>query len=172
MVVDFNRRKKMSTKIDKTRDLLDKLRLLNENADEKGNNNLITNDAIAITDDPRFGQNVLTNQIQQFRSAVESGAEFSKVEGNNVSECPMIYLPEKKNLIFSGVIPCLNNLKFQFVLKTNTGKGCFVWADGLILSEDNMAILSKLYGFYANWREQWNTEGADLEKMANALKDI
>ena len=36
------------------------------------------NDAIAITDDPKFGQNVLTNQIQEFRSSVESGAEFSK----------------------------------------------------------------------------------------------
>ena len=53
---------------DVTRSMLDKIRLIKENncsdkrllaeATEK-------NEAIAITDDPRFGQNVLTNQIQQ-----------------------------------------------------------------------------------------------------------
>ena len=79
------------------------------------------NDAIAITDDPKFGQNVLTNQIQEFRSSVESGAEFSKPYAGKVSDAPLIYMPKNGNLIFSGVIPCLNNMKFQFVLKTNTG---------------------------------------------------
>ena len=111
------------------------------------------NDAIAITDDPKFGQNVLTNQIKEFRSSVESGAEFSKPYAGKVSDAPLIYMPKNGNLIFSGVIPCLNNMKFQFVLKTNTGNGCFIWADGLILNKDNMQILNKLFGFYQNWRD-------------------
>ena len=38
-----------------------------------------SNKSIAITDEPKFGQNVLTSQIQQFRSSVESGAQFAKV---------------------------------------------------------------------------------------------
>ena len=128
-------------------------------------------DAIAITDEPKFGQNVLTTQIQQFKSSVESGAQFSKVNNDDVSSCPLIYMPSTGNLIFSGVIPCLNNLKWQFVLKTSTGNGCFLWADGLILNKDNMQILNKLYGFYCNWKEQWNSEAADLEKMVNNLQN-
>ena len=128
-------------------------------------------EAIAITDEPKFAQNALTNQIQQFRSSVESGAQFAKVDNSNVSECPLIYMPSTGNLVFSGVIPCLNNLKWQFVLKTSTGNGCFVWADGLILNKDNMQILNKLFGFYQNWREQWNSESADLERMVQNMQN-
>jgi hypothetical protein len=160
-------------KNDVTRDMLNKIRhiqenvvnkkiLLKEESDKKS-------DAIAITDEPKFGQNVLTNQIQQFRSLVESGAQFSKVNTEKVSDCPLIYMPSNGNLIFSGVIPSLNNMKWQFVLKTSTGNGCFVWSDGLILNKENMQILNKLHGFYLNWREQWNSESADLERMVQNI---
>lgn len=170
--------KRIKTQDDITRDMLSTIRHIKENntnvgqllTEEKTENNTNTN-AIAITDEPKFGQNALTNQIQQFRSSVESGAQFSKVNNNNVSECPLIYMPETGNLVFSGVIPCLNNLKWQFVLKTSTGNGCFIWADGLILNKDNMQILNKLYGFYQNWREQWNSESADLERMVQNMQN-
>lgn len=139
-------------------------KILKEEVDKK-------NDAIAITDEPKFGQNVLTSQIQQFKASVESGAQFSKVNLEDVSSCPLIYMPSTGNLIFSGVIPCLNNMKWQFVLKTSTGNGCFLWADGLILNKDNLQILNKLYGFYCNWKEQWNSESADLEKMVTNIQN-
>ena len=172
--------KKGRTQDDITRDMLGVIRhiqeinttnisnrlLLEETENEKSNSN-----SIAITDEAKFGQNALTNQIQQFRSSVESGAQFNKVNPNNVSECPLIYMPETGNLVFSGVIPCLNNLKWQFVLKTSTGNGCFVWADGLIRKKDNMQILNKLFGFYQNWREQWNSESADLERMVQNIQN-
>ena len=162
---------------DFTREILNRVRTLQENTvskptlltEEKEESSM--NKAIAITDEPKFGQNVLTSQIQQFRSSVESGAQFSKVNPDKVSECPLIYMPDTGNLVFSGVIPCLNNLKWQFVLKTSTGNGCFLWADGLILNKDNMQILNKLYGFYCNWKEQWNQESADLEKMVQNMDD-
>lgn len=160
---------------DYTRELLNKIRTLQENSNNT--KNIITEDtikggdSIAITDEPKFGQNVLTSQIQQFRSSVESGAQFSKVNPDNVSECPLIYMPTTGNLVFSGTIPCLNNLKWQFVLKTSTGNGCFLWADGLILNKENMQILNKLYGFYLNWREDWQMESADLERMVQNMLD-
>lgn len=141
-----------------TRDILNKIRILKEENERQ-------NDAIAITDDPRFGEAVLSNQIEQFRSSVESGAQFNKPEQGKVEEAPLIYMPSTSNLVFSGTIPCLNNLKWQFVLKTNTGNGCFVWSDGLILSDENMRILQKLYGFYVNWRNSWNAESRDLEML-------
>lgn len=168
--------KKIQTQDDITRNMLSTIRHIKECNNYSGG--LLTEEstasksnAIAITDEAKFGQNALTNQIQQFRSTVESGAQFSKVNPNNVSECPLIYMPETGNLIFSGTIPCLNNLKWQFVLKTSTGNGCFVWADGLILNKDNMQILNKLFGFYQNWREQWNSESADLERMVQNMQD-
>lgn len=171
--------KKVRTQDDITRDMLGMIRHIQESNMSSKTNGLLTEEsgkenssnAIAITDEAKFGQNALTNQIQQFRSSVESGAQFNKVNPNNVSECPLIYMPETGNLVFSGVIPCLNNLKWQFVLKTSTGNGCFVWADGLILNKDNMQILNKLFGFYQNWREQWNSESADLERMVQNMQN-
>lgn len=161
---------------DYTRNILDKIRNLQESTTSsktilKEEDTSKKGDSIAITDEPKFGQNVLTTQIQQFRSSVESGAQFSKVNPDNVSECPLIYMPSTGNLVFSGTIPCLNNLKWQFVLKTSTGNGCFLWADGLILNKENIQILNKLYGFYLNWREQWNSESADLERMVQNMQN-
>ena len=163
-------------KNDTTRDMLNKIRRIQEEINKSYKCNLIEGtekkgDAIAITDEPKFGQNVLTNQIQQFRSLVESGAQFSKVNSENISECPLIYMPSNGNLIFSGVIPCLNNMKWQFVLKTSTGNGCFIWSDGLILNKENIQILNKLYGFYLNWREDWQMESADLERMVQNMQN-
>lgn len=160
-----------------TRDILGIIRNLKENTTFCPTKKLLkeeinkANDAIAITDEPKFGQNVLTNQIQQFKSSVESGAQFSKVNHDDIASCPLIYMPSTGNLIFSGVIPCLNNLKWQFVLKTSTGNGCFLWADGLILNKDNIQILNKLFGFYLNWKEEWQMESADLEKMVNNIRN-
>ena len=175
MVWDMIYKNKNMERKDYTRELLNKIRTLQES--NNNSKDIITeentkeNNSIAITDDPKFGQNVLTTQIQQFRSSVESGAQFSKVNPNNVSECPLIYIPNTGNLVFSGTIPCLNNLKWQFVLKTSTGNGCFLWSDGLILNKDNLQILNKLYGFYLNWREQWNSESADLERMVQNMQN-
>ncbi len=168
---------KKTENIDYTRDMLDKIRKIEESSIrsksllKEENEKQTASDGIAITDDPMFGQNTLTNQIQQFRTSVESGAQFSKPDVNNVSESPLIYMPNENNLIFSGVIPCLNNLKFQFKLRTNTGDGCFLTTNGLLLNDKNLEILNKLYGFYQNWKEQWNMESSTLEQMANHIRE-
>ena len=161
-------------KNDYTRDILNKIRNIQESSnklkqfinEEKEEKKI---DAIAITDDPKFGEQVLSSQIEQFRTSVDSGAQFSK-GGDKVSECPLIFIPSENNLIFSGTIPRLNNLKFQFKLRTSTGEGCFVWCDGLILSDANMKTIHKLHSFYVNWKEQWESEGADLERLKNMLE--
>ena len=160
---------------DDIRDILNKIRTIKESSNSENNKSLLTEDsqsgkedAIAITDDPKYGQSVLSSQIEQFRTSVDSGAQFSK-PGDKVSESPLIYLPSENNLIFSGTVPRLNNLKFQFKLRTSTGEGCFLWCDGLILTNENMKTLTKLYGFYVNWRNAWFEESKDLEMLKNML---
>lgn len=173
---------KMYKEEDVTRAILNKIRTLQEKAEKE--KHLLSEEteddapdfSIAITDDPKFGQNTLTNQIEQFRSQVDSGAQFAKPDENNVSESPLIFTfsknPEKgNNLIFAGVIPSLNNMKFQLKLRTSSNNGCFLTCNGLILNKDNLGILYKLSGFYENWREQWNQEASELEKMAMHIKE-
>lgn len=128
------------------------------------------NAAIAITDDPKFGQSVLSNQIDQFRSAVDGGAKFMTANDTDVASSPLIYLPADNNLIFSGIIPSLGNLRFQFKLKSNTGYGAWIFIpDGMLLTDRTIETIGRLYQFYENWKEEWNCESVDLEKMAEHI---
>ena len=169
---------------DATRNILNKIRAINESKEEISSvrKGILAEasdmqekkqklDAIAITNDPKFGTNALQNQIEQFRACVDSGAQFTEPEDGKVSESPLIYMPSNGNLIFSGVIPCLNNLKFQYVLKTLTGNGCFIWSNGMIINKENLQILNKLYGNYMSWKDTWNSESADFEKMVKNMID-
>lgn len=166
---------------DYTREILDKIweirhaapkSLLKEEkeADENGFDVKSDKKAIAITDEPIFGKNVLTSEEEQFKTAVDSGAEFTKPSKDDVATSPLIYMPETKNLVFSGTIPALNNLRFQMVLRTSSGDGLFLWTDGMILNENNIKTLNKLYGFFKNWKTSWGMKGGDLERL-NALLD-
>lgn len=122
-------------------------------------------DAIAITNDPKFGQEVLKNQIDEFRSVVDGGAQFTKENANSPSDSPLVYMPSSGNLVFSGTIPSLNNLKWQFSLKDSDGTGLFIWSEGLRLNKENIQTLNKLYGHYLNWKTQWEQSGSMLENL-------
>lgn len=164
-----------------TRQILDKIRenkakgtgkLLKENQEER---------AIAITNDPQFGQEVLKNQIDEFRSTVDGGAQFTQANPNDPASSPLVYYPNNGNLTFSGVIPSLNNLKWQFSLKDSDGTGLFIWPEeriddsnsdnqnkdykGFRLNKENLAVLNKLLGHYQNWKTQWEQSGSMLENL-------
>ena len=123
--------------------------------------------AIAITDDPKFGEKVLSKQKEHFRSAVDNGVKFAASDSENPESSPLIYMPDTDNIVFSGTIPSLGNLKWQFVLENNTGNGCFIWADEMILNKDNLKVLSKLYGYYENWKSEWQNSANELEQLKN-----
>jgi hypothetical protein len=121
-------------------------------------------DAISITNDPKFGQEVLKNQIDEFRSTVDGGAQFAS-ESNSQTDSPLVYIPSTGNLVFSGTIPALNNLKWQFSLKDSDGTGLFIWSEGLRLNKENIRVLNKLYGHYENWKKQWEQSSSMLENL-------
>lgn len=142
---------------DSTREMLRTIRLLKEEA-ETGENKK----AIAITDDPKFGEQVLTNQETAFKSTVDSGTEFAQTDEMNPEKSPLIYYPENGNLTFTGKI---RDLTWQFSLKDRSGNGCYIFAEGFQLTEENMAMLNKLQGFYKNWVDQWNKGVASLSSV-------
>ena len=121
-------------------------------------------DAIAITNDTRFGDHVLQNQIESFKQAVNAGAKFAKENANEPENNPLVYYPRTGNLVFSGSIPQLNNLRFQFSLNETTGSP-YIFVDGLALTEEATKTLSKLRGFFLNWRDEWENSGDLLDKL-------
>ena len=154
-----------------TRNILNKIRIKNT-LNEIRTKNVLTEsasqDAIAITNDPKFGQEVLKNQIEEFRSTVDGGAQFSAENESSPSESPLVYMPSSGNLVFSGIIPSMNNLKWQFSLKDSDGTGLFIWSEGLRLNKENIQTLNKIYGHYQNWKAQWEQSGSMLSNLGKS----
>ena len=121
-------------------------------------------DAIAITNDARFGQNVLQNQIENFRKTVNGGAKFADENSENAESNPLVYYPKSGNLVFSGSIPNLSGLKFQFSLNDVTNAP-YIFVDGLALTDDVISTLNKLHGFYKNWSDEWTASTDLLDKL-------
>ena len=121
-------------------------------------------DAIAITDDARFGEQVLTNQMNAFRQSVHGGAKFANAKPDEPKSSPLVFFPNTGNLIFSGSIPALSNLKFQFSLNDVTNAP-YIFVDGLALTDEAIKTLNKLNGFYKNWCDEWYEAGSLLEKL-------
>lgn len=123
-------------------------------------------DAIAITNDPRFGTNVLQSQIDSFRSAVYPGAKFADQDTENPENNPLVYFPKTGNLIFSGSIPSLANLKFQISLNDATAAP-YIFVDGLALTPQVCEVIKRLAGFTTNFIEQWSAAGDLLDKLGS-----
>lgn len=134
-------------------------RMLNE---ETGDDN--GDDIIAITNEPRFGQNVLTNQIENFRKTVSGGAKFADENSEDAESNPLVFYPKSGNLVFSGSIPNLSGLKFQFSLNDVTNAP-YIFVDGLALTDDVLNTLQRISGFYKNWRDEWEASTDLLDKL-------
>lgn len=101
--------------------------------------------SIPVTDDPKFGNQTLTNMKNEAAKTI--GADFT---GMNT---PLLFYPKDTDLVFSGTIPDLSGLKFQFRSKDSTGKGCYIWVENLQLTPENVKKLAKIQGYYENWKE-------------------
>lgn len=134
-------------------------RMINEEVeeDDKG-------DIIPITNEPRFGQNVLDNQIENFRKSVSGGAKFADENSEDAESNPLVFYPKSGNLVFSGSIPSISGLKFQFSLNDVTNAP-YIFVDGLALTDDVLNMLNKLSGYYKNWRSEWEASTDLLDRL-------
>lgn len=156
-LLNIMRNKKKDINVEEA--ILKRRQMLAENkSDGKGK------DYIAITNDTKFGDNVLQTQIDAFKTTVNPGARFSNENEDDPSSNPLVYIPKTGNLIFSGIIPNLNNLKFQFSLMDVTSSP-YIWVEGLPLTDEVTETLRKLKGFYLNWKEQWLLREDLLQKL-------
>lgn len=79
------------------------------------------------------------------------GADYSNIE------TPMLYYPKDGDVTLSGEIPDLNGAKFQFRYKDPSSNGCYIWVDSLMLSDDVVNKLSRIFGVYKNWKKELST---------------
>lgn len=116
-----------------TRFMLSKLRKIQESTDNK-------NEVIIDKNNENFSE--ITKAIIKFVGALR------------VDEKSMIVYPGESDVIFSGVITDMNNLKFQFRYNDQSG-GLYVWADSMLLTKETCEKLSKLVLIKEQWKDYW-----------------
>lgn len=150
----------IKTNEDVARKMLANIREMQEGANNPGNGN----EPVAIkANDQKFGD-VRRSQEQA----------IIKTIGNNVSfgDNALVFYPDPDNvaydLVLNGTIPSLNT-KFQFRFNDDTGDGCYVWANGLRLTETNTRSIGKLHDAFENWKTSLIQQSDLLAKMNQEL---
>lgn len=131
----------MSNTNDDIRKTFERLRkALNESETEKQG-------GIPYTQQDELLQTTMQTAKEQF------GGDFTDIK------TPMFYYRQDGDVTFSCVIPSLNNSKVQFRYKDPSGNGCYFWSgDGsIMLTDENLNKLSKIWGVYKNWKQELST---------------
>ena len=112
---------------------------------------------------PYTMQDELMQSITQTAKA-QFGADFTKVKN------PMIYYPETDNAEVNGLIGTMNDAKFQFRYRDTNG-GCYIWVDPLILNDDTLITIQRVYGAYKNWKKDM-ANAEDIKPMSIRNEDL
>ena len=120
-------------------DIREMLNIIRESEDK----NKERQDAVPYTSQDTLMTNVLASAKQEF------GADFNSIKN------PMLYYPEDGDITLSGIIPEMNDAKFQFRYKVGDGAGCYIWSNPYLpISDKTIQTLSKVNGVCKNWRDE------------------
>ena len=124
-------------------DIRDMLRIIRESEDKAGKERGKSQDAVPYTSQDTLMTNVLAAAKQEF------GADFNTIKN------PMLYYPSDGDITLSGIIPEMNDAKFQFRYKVGDGAGCYIWSNPYMpVSDKTIQTLSKVNGVCKNWRDE------------------
>jgi hypothetical protein len=112
-------------------------------------------------DTPQFGD-LRTSQEEAIRKTLNTNVQF---EGNALK-----YYPKADDMTLDGKIPSLN-LKFQFRYNEPSGQGCFVWADALQLTNENVRTVGKINDAFNNWKDSITNEPDLMNKLKKASEN-
>lgn len=96
---------------------------------------------------------------------------IKKTVGENIilSDDALLYYPDADDMTLDGKIGALN-LKFQFRYNDPSGDGCYIWADGLQLTDSNSRTLGKIRDAFANWKDSLTQNGDLMNKLKKAAE--
>ena len=145
---------------------LNRMKILMEeavNADKKKALNEVVENShqrrIAITKNtPQFGD-VRVTQEDVLRKTVGESIEL----GSDA----LVYYPDADDITLTGKVNSLN-LSFQFRYNDPSGDGCFVWAEGLQLTDANARTIGKVRDAFVNWKNSILQDGDLMDKLKKA----
>lgn len=134
---------------------------------EKVNNDLKKNLILEENEtksDSKFNITKNTPHYGDVRVSQEENLKKTLGEGIELGEDGLCYYPNDKNLILTAKIESLN-IVFQFKYRDQSGDGCYIWANGLQLTETNERTIGKIRDAFKNWKESLIEDADLLEKL-------
>ena len=117
---------------------------------------------------------VITSKDVQFGSVRASQEDAIRKTVGDVTLKPdaLKYYPSIHDLVINGEVSGLG-MTFQFRYKDPSGDGCYIWADGLQMTDANLRTIEKIRDAFLNWKQSLVEDGdllQKLEKQANRNK--
>ena len=134
---------------------------------EKVNNDLKKNLILEENEtksDIKFNITKNTPHYGDVRVSQEENLKKTLGEGIELGEDGLCYYPNDKNLILTAKVESLN-IVFQFKYRDQSGDGCYIWANGLQLTETNERTIGKIRDAFKNWKESLIEDADLLEKL-------
>lgn len=96
----------------------------------------------------------------QFGSVIQSQENAIRKTVGNVSfkENALKFYPKIEDVVMNGEVNGLS-ITFQFRYNDPSGDGCYIWADGLQLSDTNARTIEKIRDAFLNWKQSIIEDG-------------
>ena len=117
--------------------------------------------------DEEFPINKHTPQFGDVRKSQEDALIKTIGESIELSDKALIYYPNDKDLVLNGKINSLN-VAFQFRYNDPSGDGCYIWSNGLQLTDANSRTLGKIRDAFLNWKQSLVQNGDLMDKLYQA----
>lgn len=160
--LDSNSVKKPSNMLSEHKALVEKI-----NQDLKKKELITENDDSSNT---KFNITKSTPQFGDVRVSQEDTLKKTLGEDIEMKEDGLCYYPNNKDLVLTAKIDALN-IAFQFKYRDQSGDGCYIWANGLQLTESNERTLCKIRDAFKNWKDNLIQNGDLLEKLHKAATE-
>lgn len=82
------------------------------------------------------------------------------------------YYPQIQDLVLNGEVSGLG-VTFQFRYKDPSGDGCYIWAEGLQMTDANLRTVEKIRDAFLNWKQSLVEDGDLMQKLdKQARRDV
>jgi hypothetical protein len=105
---------------------------------------------------------VIGKDNENFIEVIQNIRKF--VGAVKTDENAMIIYPKENDVVFSGVITDLNNLKFQFRYNDQSG-GLYIWTDSMLLTKEMVDKLNKLIIIRDQWKTYWSNNISEYSEQ-------
>lgn len=119
--------------------------------------------------DDEFPINKNTPQFGDIRKSQEDTLVKTIGESIELGDNALIYYPASNDLVLNGKINAIN-VAFQFRYNDPSGDGCYLWSNGLQLTETNSRTLGKLRDAFINWKQNLVQNGDLMDKLKMACE--